>query len=84
MRLTWKKLMRGLPHLNIILSAMFLVLVVLNDYNPAMNFILHPVSLALLVLFCLASSMSSIMTINKLWQGMAEETGPNQEKEQLT
>lgn len=54
MRLTWKKLMRGLPHLNIILSAMFLVLVVLNDYNPAMNFILHPVSLALLVLFCLA------------------------------
>lgn len=68
MRKTMKKLIRGLPHLNIILAAMFLVFLVLNDYNPSMNFITHPISLALLALFCALSILCSVLTIKALWR----------------
>ncbi len=54
------KLMKSIfPHLMIILSGIFIVLLILEDFNPAMNFIINPVTLKLLWVFCILSMINA-------------------------
>ena len=48
-----KKLRGILPHLVIILAGIFLVFLILDQYNPTMEFVGNPISSILLALFCL-------------------------------
>jgi hypothetical protein len=43
----------------IILSGIFIVLLILEDFNPAMNFIINPVTLKLLWVFCILSMINA-------------------------
>lgn len=54
---------RVLPHATLILSAFFALLLILNDYNPAMNFIGSPLSLALLAALCACAFATAILAI---------------------
>lgn len=54
-----KKAVRILTHLTIILALCFLVLSVLDWFNPQMAFRTNPMSSLLLVVFCLAALLSS-------------------------
>lgn len=56
-------LKRLLPHLCMILSFFFLILLVLNDYNPSMNFIGNHISLFLLGALCVTSIAASLVTL---------------------
>ncbi len=58
-----KRLKAILPHVCIILSLMFMVFLVLDDYNPMMNFLTNPISTALLALLCIVGMLSSILSI---------------------
>jgi len=46
------KLMRLLGHMTFILSAMFLTFLILDQFNPMMNFIDNGISRVLLALLC--------------------------------
>lgn len=52
-----------LPHIMIIISGIFVVFLILDGYNPTMNFINNPVSLKLLWTFCILSALNSVITI---------------------
>ena len=58
-----KRLLSILPHITIILSAMFLVFLILDQYNPMMNFINSDASKTLLLLFCVSSMSTAIILI---------------------
>ena len=53
-----------LPHAGIVLSLMFMVFLVLDDYNPMMNFLTNSLSIVLLGVFCLISFVNSIFVIS--------------------
>ena len=53
-----------LPHACIVLSLMFMVFLVLDDYNPMMNFLTNSLSSVLLGVFCLISFVNSILVIS--------------------
>ena len=53
-----------LPHAGIVLSLMFMVFLVLDDYNPMMNFLTNSISIVLLGVFCLISFVNSILVIS--------------------
>lgn len=53
-----------LPHAGIVLSMMFMVFLVLDDYNPMMNFLTNSLSIVLLGVFCLISFVNSILMIS--------------------
>jgi hypothetical protein len=52
-----------LPHIIIILSGIFLVFLILDNYNPTMNFINNTISIKLFYIFCVLSIVNSIITI---------------------
>lgn len=52
-----------LPHIIIILSGIFLTFLILDDYNPTMNFINNTVSNKLFWIYCILSIINSIVTI---------------------
>ncbi len=52
-----------LPHIIIILSGIFITLLILDNYNPTMNFINNSVSRKLFWFFCILSILDSIITI---------------------
>lgn len=54
-----------LPHAGIVLSLMFMVFLVLDDYNPMMNFLTNSISTVLLGIFCLISFANSILVISR-------------------
>lgn len=54
-----------LGHVLVILGLMFLVFLVLDQYNPMMNFINNNISRTLLALFCLCSIARSIYDWHK-------------------
>lgn len=59
-----------LPHIIIILSGIFIVFLILDYYNPTMNFISNPISQILFRTFCILSILSSSLTISanrKMW-----------------
>ena len=48
-------------HLTVILSIMFIVFLVLDQFNPMMNFIDNPISRALLAALCLSGTAQSLL-----------------------
>lgn len=52
-----------LPHLIIILSGVFIIFLILDDYNPTMNFINNAVSIKLFWIFLILSILNSIIII---------------------
>lgn len=52
-----------LPHILVILSGICIVFLILDSYNPTMNFINNPISNKLIWLFCILSIVNSIITI---------------------
>lgn len=52
-----------LPHILIILSGIFIVFLVLDNYNPTMNFINNTVSLKLFWAFCILSIVNAGIVI---------------------
>lgn len=68
-----RRLQAVLPHACIVLSLMFLVFLVLDDYNPMMDFLTNPISKALLAALCAASIAVSVLLILNL-HGKTTET----------
>lgn len=58
-----KKIIRILPHINIILAVLFITLWVLDKLNPIMNFINNSISNILLIIFFIISMANSILFI---------------------
>ena len=58
-----RRLQAVLPHVCIVLSLMFLVFLVLDDYNPMMDFLTNPISKALLAALCAASIAVSVLLV---------------------
>ena len=52
-----------LPHTVLVLALMFLVLLVLHEYNPYMNFIGSGVSRIWLLAFCVLAIANSVVCI---------------------
>lgn len=68
-----KKLRGILPHLVIILAGIFLVFLILDQYNPTMEFVGNPISSILLALFCLLSIIAGILLAKDNRQRAREE-----------
>ncbi len=70
-------IVRGvLPHIIIILSGIFLVFVILDSYNPTMDFINNTVSIKLFGIYCILSILNSIIMIafnRKAWKEKGRE-----------
>jgi len=58
-----RRIIRVLPHLTIILALMFVTFWILDIYNPMMNFVNSSISNVLLLIFCILSIMTSIISI---------------------
>ena len=56
------KLRNLLTHTTVILSIMFLVFLILDQFNPMMNFIDNGISRWLLALLCVSGAGQSILT----------------------
>lgn len=52
----------ALPHAVIVLSGVFLVFLILDQYNPTMNFTGNPVSAVLLAVFCVLSIINAVLS----------------------
>ena len=57
-----KKFLAVLSHLTVILSLVFIVFLVMDQFNPMMNFIDNPISRWLLAGLCLSGSALGILT----------------------
>lgn len=56
------KVRKVLPHVTVILSLMFAVFLILDQFNPMMNFIDNDISRWLLAALCAAGLAQSILT----------------------
>ena len=52
---------RILAHMSVVLSLMFLVFLILDQFNPMMNFVNNGISLVLLAALCLSSLFSGAL-----------------------
>ncbi len=48
-------------HLSVILSLMFLVFLILDQFNPMMNFVNNGISHGLLALLCVSALLQSVL-----------------------
>ena len=55
------KLLRLMGHLTVILSLMFAVFLILDQFNPMMNFINNPISRWLLAALCSSTVAQSVL-----------------------
>ncbi len=55
------KLLRLMSHLTVILSLMFAVFLILDQFNPLMNFIDNPISRWLLAALCSSTVAQSVL-----------------------
>ena len=61
-----KRFLRAaLPHTVLVLAVMFLVLLVLHEYNPYMNFIGSGVSRCWLLAFCVLAIANAVVCIRR-------------------
>lgn len=58
-----KYLGRILPHVTMILSVVFIVFLILDEYNPTMNFINNDISPKMLVALCVSAFASAVLLI---------------------
>ena len=56
-----KQMKKVIPHVVMVLSLMFLVFVILDQFNPMMNFVSNPISNGLLVCLAIAGITQSIL-----------------------
>lgn len=59
------KMIRATSHLSVILGLMFLVFLVLDVYNPMMNFIDNGISRWLLAVLCGCGILRSVLTYRR-------------------
>ncbi len=52
-----------LPHIIIIFAGIFIVFLILDNYNPTMNFINNTISIKLLWVFCILSIVNSVFLV---------------------
>ncbi len=72
-----------LPHLLAIISVIFIVFLILDSYNPTMNFIDNTISLKLLGIFCALSILHSVIIISsnrKAWRMNNQKSDATQEQ----
>ena len=58
-----KIIIKILPHITFALSAMFITFLILDNFNPVMEFVNNDISRTLLYVFCGASLIESIYLI---------------------
>ena len=58
-----QRLKNVLPHINIILGVVFLILTILDWYNPTKGFLTNQISVVLFIAFCMSSIANAIMMI---------------------
>lgn len=54
-----------LPHISLILSAVFITFLILDQFNPMMNFVNNDTSLKLLAILCVVTLINSVNIILK-------------------
>ncbi len=52
-----------LPHITIILAGIFIVFLILDNYNPTMNFMGNTISNKLFWVFCILSIVNSVLLV---------------------
>lgn len=57
------KIIAVIPHITIVLACMFLIFCFLDILNPVMNFVNCKISNKLLVIFCISSIITSIISV---------------------
>ncbi|HWQ59485.1 MAG TPA: hypothetical protein VN540_10730 [Clostridia bacterium] len=72
---------RFLTHATLLLAALFLTLLVLDQYNPSMDFISSDVSKWFLLGFALCAFISSIMTAVRQFQARRRDDGEKNREE---
>lgn len=65
-----------LPHIVIVLAAMFITFWILDQLNPVMNFINNSISNALLLLFSIVSLVNAIFSI--VWFRKSKKINSNE------
>lgn len=60
-----KSLWKVFPHTAIVLSSVFVVFLILDHFNPTMNFVNNSISAALLGALCAASFISAVILVFK-------------------
>ena len=58
-----RKFRSALSHIGVIFSGVFLTLVILNRYNPAMGFLTSTISQIFILIYCLTVLILAISTI---------------------
>lgn len=48
----------ALPHLSLVLSIYFIVMVILNDYNPSINLLANPYNVTFLTISCVVNLLN--------------------------
>jgi hypothetical protein len=56
---------RLLPHIALILAVMFITFLILDQFNPMMNFVNNEFSMKLLWIWCIFTVMQSILIVMK-------------------
>lgn len=77
------KIFKILPHMLIVLALVFVVIEILDWYNPYMNFLGLHVSSILMIVFCLLSLVQSALMIfceRKLWEFLHTKGKTDQKK----
>ncbi|HOU09319.1 MAG TPA: hypothetical protein PL044_09275 [Clostridiales bacterium] len=60
-----KSLWKVFPHAAIVLSSVFVVFLILDHFNPTMNFVNNSISTFLLGALCAASFVSAVILVFK-------------------
>jgi hypothetical protein len=58
-----KMLKNIVPHVGIILSVVFIVFLILDEYNPTMNFVNNSISTGMLLVLCAVSLINAICLV---------------------
>lgn len=58
-----KTLLRMLPHLTLILSVLFIVFLILDQFNPTMDFVNNEISEKMLWVLCISAIVNTIVLI---------------------
>lgn len=53
----------ALPHLFLVLSIYFIVMVILNDYNPSINLLANPYNITFLTISCVVNLLHAFVVL---------------------
>ncbi len=72
----------ALPHLSIVFSIYFIIMVILNDYNPTINLLANPLNVTGLTVFCLINLLNAFFILQQ--KISVENKADNEVQEALT